>query len=113
MAFAPETLQGISEIAGAIALAVLSAFGGYKASAGKRKPRGADVIAVAQRRCPDHTEFAVTVGKIPDIHKDLKVLSKKVDQLFDQVFTILREHERKIGQLQGAVGAIDKEEVKP
>jgi hypothetical protein len=110
----PDQLQGLGQIVGTIALAILSAVGGYKArGGGKKASRGADVIAVAQRRCPDHTEYAIVISQLPEMRKEFRAFGKKQDQLFDQVFTILRSHEGQLGELRGAVGLIETETKEP
>lgn len=108
----PDALQGIGEVAGAIVMSVLAAVGGYKARGFGQPKKPAPVRitdATGVRHCPDHAEMMIATSKIPDIHRDLKTLSKKIDGMMDQAFSILRTHERRIGQLQGVAGMIETE----
>jgi hypothetical protein len=96
----PESLQGLSEIAGVVAVAVLGALGGYRAKGMRKAPEQCDT-------CDKHPDMMVAVSKISDVHDMVEALTKRVDSLMDQAFTIMRSHERSIGRLQGVFGRID------
>lgn len=106
----PELYQTVGEIAAIVSVSAITAVGGYLKGAGKifgRKPEQTDC-----KVCPEHPQMAIT---LQTVHEDLKELAHKFDRFLDEkweamsseLWSVIRSHERKLGQLQGRTGLVD------
>jgi hypothetical protein len=103
MQISPETTQTIITTVGGVLVAAIASIGGYFARGIGKKP---SPVTVTQRKCPDHTDVVVGVSLLKDVPQDIKDLTKKVEAMFDQVFTILRHHEGEINYLRGTIATM-------